>query len=126
MWYLDYINHCFFIAFVLIIWLKTDAFVEYARLFGLSKILEIDLFDNRTSYELNYPSFLLVHHNNFLTRLIVICSDIIIGLLTNEILFKKFLFSFIPVLYLGRSILQSFISIIIIPCLLLAITMSGV
>ena len=99
MWYLDYINHCFFIAFVLIIWLKTDAFVEYARLFGLSKILEIDLFDNRTSYELNYPSFLLVHHNNFLTGLI--SCPICLGVWLNIgicLFFKDFSFFFVKIL----------------------------
>ena len=99
MWYLDYINHCFFIAFVLIVWLKTEAFVEYARVFGLSKLLEVDKFDDRTMYELTYPAFLLVNHNNFLTSLI--SCPICLGLWLNIfvcLFFKDFSFFFVKVI----------------------------
>ena len=96
MWYIDYINHCFFVAFILIIWLKTEAFVEYARLFGLSKLLEIDKFDDRTTYELTYPAFLLVNHDNFLTRLIScpICLGVWLNILVCLFL-RDFNFFFI-------------------------------
>jgi len=107
MWYLDYINHCFFIAFVLIIWLKTEAFVEYARVFGLSKLLEVDKFDDRSMFELTYPAFLLVNHNNFLTRLI--SCPICLGLWLNIfvcLFFEDFSFFFIKVIF---SILLYFI-----------------
>jgi len=112
MWYLDYINHCFFVAFILIIWLKTEAFVEYARLFGLSKLLEIDKFDNRTMYELTYPAFLLVNHNNFLTRLI--SCPICLGVWLNIFVclyFRDFTFFFIKILI---SLLLYFIVSVII------------
>ena len=79
----DYIDHCFFVIFVLIIWFKTEAFVEYARLFGLSKLLEIDKFDDRTIHELTYSAFLLVNRDNFLTRLIScpICLGVWVNIL---------------------------------------------
>tara|TARA_Y100000310_G_C20678233_1_gene814328 strand:+ start:1113 stop:1466 length:354 start_codon:yes stop_codon:yes gene_type:complete len=99
MWYIDYINHCFFIAFVLVIWLKTEAFVEYGRIFGLSKLLEIEKFDNRSVHELTYPSFLLVNHDNFLTRLI--SCPICLGFWLNVsvcLFFKDFSFFFVKVL----------------------------
>ncbi len=99
MWYLDYINHCFFIAFILILWFKTEAFVEYARLFGLSRLLEIDKFDNRDIYELNYPAFILVNHNNFLSRLIScpICLGVWLNI-TLCLFFEDFSFFFIKIL----------------------------
>lgn len=112
MWYTDYINHCFFVVFVLIIWLKTEAFVEYARLFGLSKLLEVDLFDNRSMYELTYPAFLLVNHNNFLTRLIA--CPICLGIWLNIIVcffFKDFSFFFVKVVI--SILLYSILSITI-------------
>jgi hypothetical protein len=107
MWYIDYINHCFFVAFVLVIWLKTEAFVEYARLFGLSKLLEINQFDNRATHELNYPAFLLVNHNNFLTRLIScpICLGVWLNILVS-LFFRDFSFFFIKTMV---SILLYFI-----------------
>lgn len=100
MWYIDYINHCFFIAFILVVWLKTEAFAEYGRVLGLSKVLEIDKFDDRSVYELNYPAFLLVNHNNFLTRLIScpVCLGFWLNVLVCLFL-KDFSFFFVKVLF---------------------------
>ena len=70
MWYLDYINHCFFIAFILLIWLKTEAILEYAKLLGLSSVFKVEDFQQRDIIELSYPQFLLVNYDNFITRLV--------------------------------------------------------
>ena len=107
MWYLDYINHCFFIAFVLIIWLKKEAFIEYAKLLGLSKLLQVDKFEDREIYELNYPAFLLVNYNNFLTRLIScpICLGVWLNIFVC-LFFRDFSFFFIKIIF---SILLYFI-----------------
>ena len=70
MWYLDYINHCFFIAFIILFWLKTEAVLEYAKLFGLSSVFKVEDFQQREISELSYPQFLLVNYDNFITRLV--------------------------------------------------------
>ena len=62
----------FTVVLTLILWFKTDAFVEYVRLFGLSKIFKVDTFDKEfeSNFELTYHSYLRMKHNNFFTRLI--------------------------------------------------------
>ena len=69
----------FLIAIVLLIWLKTDAFIEWGSVFGLSKILKTkefrdfkleQLLSNNQSVDITYPTFLKLNHNSFFTRLI--------------------------------------------------------
>ena len=65
---------------LLIVWFKTDAFVEYSKLFRLSKLFKVDLFEKEKSqdFELTYHSYLRRFHNNFFVRLITcpICLTI--------------------------------------------------
>jgi hypothetical protein len=61
------------IVFNLVIWFKTDAFIEYGRLFGLSKKFKFKEFQDKKlvePYLLTYPQFLRITHNTFITRLI--------------------------------------------------------
>ena len=64
----------------LILWFKTDAFVEYVKLFRLSKLFKLDDFENKKheDFELTYHSYLRQYHNNFFTRLITcpICLSV--------------------------------------------------
>jgi hypothetical protein len=57
---------------VLLIWLRTEAVVEYGRIFGLSKFLKIDDYDEKklSDFELDYILYLRKFHNNFWIRLI--------------------------------------------------------
>ena len=61
-----------FTALFLLIWFRTEAFVEYAKLFRLSKFFKIDLYEEmkRGGAEMSYHDFLLEHFNMFGTRLI--------------------------------------------------------
>ena len=61
-----------FTALFLLIWFKTEAFVEYMKLFRLSKLFKIDLYEemNRGGADMSYHEFLLEHFNMFGTRLI--------------------------------------------------------
>lgn len=67
----------FFITLIvtlLVIWFKTDAFVEYMELFGFKKLFYIKEYKDwqmsgTATYAVGYPDFLLVTHNCFLTRL---------------------------------------------------------
>ena len=63
----------FFINVVLIIWFKTDAFLEYALLFRLSKLFKIDKYDKeyKNDFTLDYLTFLAKeYNNNFIVKLI--------------------------------------------------------
>jgi hypothetical protein len=63
----------FLITLLLIIWFDTDAFVEYCRLFHLSKLFKIDLFDEayKKNFELTYHHFIKRYHDCFFVRLIM-------------------------------------------------------
>jgi hypothetical protein len=56
----------------LLIWLNTEAFVYYGRLFKLSKFLKIDEFDQDklNDFTLEYPTWLVKKYNSFFTKLI--------------------------------------------------------
>lgn len=57
---------------MLLVWLRTEAVVEYGRIFGLSKILKIDDYDEKrlADFELDYILYLRKFQNNFWIRLI--------------------------------------------------------
>lgn len=62
-----------FINVVLIVWFKTDAFLEYARIFGLSKLFKIDKYDEeyKKDFTLDYLTFLSKEYgDNFIIKLI--------------------------------------------------------
>lgn len=66
------------IAIVLMVWLKTDALIEWGSVFGLSKVLKKDEFYRFKMEQLlgpiplndiSYPTFLKLKYNSFFTRL---------------------------------------------------------
>ena len=67
------------ITLMLLVWLKSDALIEWGSLFGLSKFLMIEEFYSERLiqilsneiYNYNYPSFLRSKYNNFITKLLV-------------------------------------------------------
>ena len=61
-----------FITCIFILWYDTTAVVEYGKIVGLDKILSIEEYNNYIleNYESNYPEFLSIKKNNFLTRLL--------------------------------------------------------
>ena len=77
---MNYYNYIFSNILLLIVWFKTDAFVEYSKLFRLSKLFKVDIFEKEKSqdFELTYHSYLRRFHNNFFVRLITcpICLTI--------------------------------------------------
>lgn len=63
-----------FIVIILLSWFKSEAIIEWASLLGLSKFIQKEEFYSK-QYEnlplgLNYPTFLKLKYNNFITRLI--------------------------------------------------------
>tara|TARA_R100000008_G_scaffold84320_1_gene71438 strand:- start:1025 stop:1378 length:354 start_codon:yes stop_codon:yes gene_type:complete len=57
---------------ILILWLKTEALLEYAKLLGLSKLIKIDEYEKESNNNpfFTYHDFLLKKHNSFIMRLI--------------------------------------------------------
>ena len=59
------------IVTILILWFKTDAFVEYLELLGCRKLFFISSFRAQDPLlGTNYPNFLLCQRNSFLSRLL--------------------------------------------------------
>ena len=79
-----YLQHCFLVSFVLLVWLQTNAFYEYAKLFGFKKLFKIkDYSDFSKGPEelglgletaqvtsLTYLEYLKAECDNFFVRLI--------------------------------------------------------
>lgn len=93
-----------FVVFVLIVWFKTDAFIEYCKLLGLEKIL---LGYDSTDQQLTFPQYLYVKRliltNNkiihFIIKLITcpLCIGFWLSFLFGGLLLP---FLFIPLLYI--------------------------
>ena len=66
-----------FVTLIMLIWLKSDAIIEWGSLFGLSRFLKIEEFYHKRlemtikGFPLNYPEFLKDKYNyNFITKLL--------------------------------------------------------
>lgn len=59
-------------AMMLIFWLDSEAFVEYASIIGLSKILNLENYHSKRAalFGLTYPLFLDLTKSSFTTRLL--------------------------------------------------------
>ena len=76
---IDFLTITCAIALLLFVWLETDAFVEYVKLFKLNNLASFNfLRANEYEYymsknleeEITYPDFLSSNYNNFFTSLI--------------------------------------------------------
>jgi len=95
----------FWSFFILIIWFKTSAFLEYSKLFGFKKLFKIEDYDKYKEKTLNieYLDFLILKYPNFLTKLIQcpFCINFWISLFLI-IIYRNLLF--LPVIYIGGII----------------------
>lgn len=75
----------FIIALILIVWFRTDAWLEYTRLFGFNRLSFYKDFDNKQKEDvsLTYFQYLKIYHNSFLIRLITcpICVAFWLGVI---------------------------------------------
>lgn len=62
----------FWIVFILFIWFNTDAFIQYSKVFKLSRLFKInDWEDYRVSNpKISYLEYLNLGHKNFFTKLV--------------------------------------------------------
>jgi hypothetical protein len=86
----------------MLVWLKSDAIIEWGSLLGLSKLLKVNEFYSmkreENSLMIDYPHFLDIKYHNFITKMlscplclsvwlsIILCSIISITLLDFYIL----------------------------------------
>jgi len=90
-------------AFILIIWFKTHAFVEYLNLFKLNKLFKINeyLEYKKQNMLIEYSDFILLKYNSFFTRLITcpFCLNFWLSLIVS-IFFGNFSFIYISSIYI--------------------------
>ena len=57
---------------ILLLWLRTEAFLEYAKLLGMRKLFGIEKYEKESNNNpfFTYHDFLLKKHNCFIVRLI--------------------------------------------------------
>ena len=94
--------HILSIASILIIWLKTEAFVEYAELFGFGFTFSLpDYYQQKENDpSLTYLDYLAINHDCFFTRLIICpyCLAFWFSLLASLSYGK---ITFLPLFYIG-------------------------
>ena len=82
-----------FTALLLLVWFKSEALIEWGSLLGISKFLKTEEFQKMKFEELpnslNYPTFLKIKYNNFITKLIScpLCLSIWLSIFISTITF---------------------------------------
>lgn len=66
------LNYCSLIAMLLLIWFRTEAFIEYCKLFHITNISFYEDYELKKAEDarLTYLTYLRQYHNNFFTRMI--------------------------------------------------------
>lgn len=87
-------NIIFYIALILLIWFRTNAWVEYTRLFKLNFLSKYKEYESATIKEplLEYHTFLNRYYNSFLTRLLTcpICFSTWLGIIFGYFTYLPF------------------------------------
>ncbi|MAH50823.1 hypothetical protein CMI37_33705 [Candidatus Pacearchaeota archaeon] len=67
-----FLEQSFFVSFILLIWLQTEAFYEYCKLLGFKKIFKIKDYEDflELSEGVSYIEYLNIKYDSFFTRLI--------------------------------------------------------
>jgi hypothetical protein len=91
---------------ILILWFRTEVYIEYCRLFGLNIISNYKDYEEKRKNDasLNYIKYLRQYHNNFFIRLITcpICVSIWISIIMTIIVGHGVAF---PISFFGGLIL---------------------
>lgn len=91
----------FYIAFLMFVWFETDAFVEYSKLFGLSRFFKIDDWEKyrEINPRIGYLGYLRIKHSSFFVKLIGCrhCLCVWLVLITCSFFDTFFLF---PIVYI--------------------------
>lgn len=73
------------VTWFLVVWFRTEATLEYAKLFRLNKWFKLEDWELAKTPGYSYQDFLLEYHNNFFTRLVCcpICVSTWLGLFVS-------------------------------------------
>ena len=100
----------FWVIFLLFIWFKTDAFIQYAKLFKISKITKVDFWETYrlSNPKITYLDYISIKHRNFFTKLITCkpCLTFWIVLTISLIFNSMYLF---PIIYMLSYIIYKLI-----------------
>ena len=101
----------FLVAVLLIVWFKTNAFIEYAEVLGLGGLFSLSLFKEKRKNHpngLTYLNYLLIYQSSFIIRLITcpICLCIWLNVIYCAIVYWLFNFNF---WYIGLHIYLSLV-----------------
>jgi hypothetical protein len=89
------------IATILLVWFKSNAFVEYGKLLGLGRWLKLKEYEEKRlseSFELSYPLFLRMTYDNFIFKLIT--CPLCISLWLSSVLCLFVNIYLIPIVYI--------------------------
>jgi|SRR5579862_6833376 len=82
-----------FIALTLLIWFKSDAFIEWGSLFGLENFLKVSEYKamklNQLPLDINYPTFLKIKYDNFIVNMLAcpLCLSVWLSFIGSCMLF---------------------------------------
>jgi len=105
----DVILYSMFGYVSILIWLKTDAFYEYFKIFGFKLLKEYEK-TKQLGLNNNFSKFLYINYNNFFTRLIscVYCLtfwiSILLAFLTNLKYFGLIYFTILISFYITERL----------------------
>lgn len=95
-------NQICLINLILLVWFKTNAFVEYVNLFKLNKLFRVDKFleYKKINIEIDYVTFLMIKNPNFITKLVscTYCFNFWLSL-SSCFLFKNIIY--LPIIYMA-------------------------
>jgi hypothetical protein len=112
---MDFILQIFWINFILFIWFETSGFIEYAKLFRLSKLFKIDKFEDykkESNPGIKYLDYIRQKHNSFLSRLFTCtpCLNFWIVLFITVIFNSLFIYPIVYVMsYVIYRLLKKFV-----------------
>jgi len=104
----------FWVIFLLFIWFKTDAFIQYSKLFRINKISKIDSWElyRLSNTRIAYLEYLSIKHRNFFTKLISCkpCLTFWLVLITCFIFNTIYLFPIIYIIsYIVYKIIEKYV-----------------
>lgn len=82
------------VTLLLLFWFKTNFVIVYGQLFGLNKLLKLDLYRDKKNMNVNltYSQFLAITFNNFFVRLLscIVCLSTWFSIILSVIFYIIF------------------------------------
>lgn len=101
-----------FIALFLLVWFKSDALVDWGSLFGLEEFLLVNEYNkmkiDQAPLSINYPTFLKIKYNNFVTKLLA-CPLCLTVWLSSFSAFLLFIFMPIIIILIPSIVITSLV-----------------